>query len=85
MLDSKAASFMYSNHLRNIVLSLCVDLCSPSEKRKCEQVNPLVVGLQHHMEVSPPLVAPDKRYHMIWHEGETAVPLLWECGQQPMR
>ncbi|XP_017268401.1 uncharacterized protein tacc2 isoform X4 [Kryptolebias marmoratus] len=32
-----------------------------SEKRKCEQVNPLLVGLQHHIEASPPLVSLDKR------------------------
>lgn len=47
--------------LRFYCLSLCVDLCSHSEKRNCEQANPLLVGLQQHKQVSP-LVALDKRY-----------------------
>ncbi|XP_026164388.1 uncharacterized protein tacc2 isoform X2 [Mastacembelus armatus] len=34
-----------------------------SGERKCEQVNPLLAGLQHHMEVSRPLVVLDKRPH----------------------
>eukprot|EP00064_Thunnus_orientalis_P015582 superscaffoldBa00002913_g15636 len=34
-----------------------------SDERKCEQVNPLLAGLQHHMEVSRPLVVLDTRPH----------------------
>ncbi|XP_071337323.1 transforming acidic coiled-coil-containing protein 2 isoform X3 [Trachinotus anak] len=34
-----------------------------SGERKCEQVNPLLAGLQHHMEVSGPLVVLDTRPH----------------------
>ncbi|XP_047458215.1 mucin-17 isoform X4 [Mugil cephalus] len=34
-----------------------------SGEGKCEQVNPLLAGLQHHMEVSGPPVVPDPRPH----------------------
>ncbi|XP_054874886.1 uncharacterized protein tacc2 isoform X5 [Amphiprion ocellaris] len=34
-----------------------------SGEQKCEQVNPLLAGLQNHMEVSRPLVVLDKRPH----------------------
>ncbi|KAK5612282.1 hypothetical protein CRENBAI_016270 [Crenichthys baileyi] len=49
---------------------------SSSDERECEQVNPLLAGLQHHM-VGPLLVL-DGRYHMIEHAS-----LLQDCGQQP--
>lgn len=35
-----------------------------SEEEKHEQVNPVLAGLHHHMEVCQPLVALDTRYHM---------------------
>lgn len=35
-----------------------------SEEQKHEQVNPLLAGLQHHMEVCQPLVLLDTRYHV---------------------
>nr|XP_046258321.1 mucin-12 isoform X3 [Scatophagus argus] len=34
-----------------------------SGDRKCEQVNPLLAGLEHHMDVSRPLVVLDTRLH----------------------
>ncbi|XP_054885360.1 uncharacterized protein tacc2 isoform X3 [Poeciliopsis prolifica] len=34
---------------------------SSSDGRKCEQVNPLLVGLQHHIDVSGPLQVLDRR------------------------
>ncbi|XP_042070963.1 microtubule-associated protein futsch isoform X6 [Haplochromis burtoni] len=34
-----------------------------SGDRKCEQVNPLLAGLQHHIEVSQPLLFQDSRPH----------------------
>ncbi|XP_040906463.1 uncharacterized protein tacc2 isoform X4 [Toxotes jaculatrix] len=40
-------------------------LGTSSGERKCEQVNPLLAGLQHHMEVSRPLVILDTRLHDI--------------------
>lgn len=33
-----------------------------SGDRKCEQVNPLLAGLERHMEVSRPVVVLDARY-----------------------
>lgn len=53
----------------NLILICCMCECmcriqTSSGERKCEQVNPLLVGLQHHMEVSQPLVVLDTRYHI---------------------
>lgn len=63
---------------------LCVCLCvlsrtqTSSGERKCEQVNPLLAGLQHHMEISRPLVSLDTRYHLDWAWWAIGGCLLWE-------
>lgn len=45
-----------------------------SEEEKHEQVNPLLAGLHHHMEVCQPLVALDTRYHV------SRAPWCVRCG-----
>lgn len=51
---------------------------SSSGDRKCEQVNPLLVGLHHHMEGSQPPVVQDTRYCTDWAWWETEG---WERNQ----
>lgn len=77
----------YSAKVRaNLILSYCVSDCvylwvcvraqSSSGGRKCEQGNPLLAGLQHHMEVSQPLVFLEARYHVASARCGRAVCLL---------
>ena len=52
-----------------VCVFVCVFLCAgsshSSNEIKDDQVNHLLTGLQHHMEVNrPPLVSVDKRYHI---------------------
>lgn len=63
--------------LRFYYLSLCVDLCSHSEKRNCEQANPLLVGLQQHKQASL-LVALDERY------GSASAVGMWSAVDEIM-
>lgn len=56
-----------------------------SGEQECEQVNTLLVGLQHHMEVGRPPVVVDTRYRMTQHDDGVGVGdkhLLRDCSQQ---
>lgn len=52
-----------------------------SEEEKREQVNPLLAGLHHHMEVCQPVVVLDTRYHMSLERWCIPVVILQNKGE----
>ena len=59
---------------------MCECVCrtqNRSDERKCEQVNPLLAGLQHQMEASQPLVVLDTRYLSMMEDSGASAVGVW--------